>query len=317
MVAEKSKEITGDRAARVVLSAIVAPGDRLVGDAVAALGAQEALERLWCRHAGEQRRLGHILDAQTQDFQDFHQRYPRPPVGHWRDRLLADVVGAQCEVLIPGDTNWPTRVGDLGPYAPIVLFVGGNPSVMNGSATLGVVGTRHPSSDGVEACARVAREALSVGYTLVSGGARGIDWVAHVTAWNAGYPQVMVLATPLDRPSTWQAQALGRVVEHGVVVTEAPPGRRISPAHFLHRNRVIAALSDRVVVVEAAERSGSLNTASHAKKLGRDLSAMVWRERDEKNAGCYRLIDEWGADRYSPVFAGAPNKGLFDARKEV
>lgn len=292
--------LTGNRAARVVLSALAVPGDRLIGDAIDSIGAEEALERLWLRGSDEQRRLSQMMGVDTRDLHDFLNRYPVGPTEDWRNRLLAHVSATQCDVLIPGDAHWPHRLFDLGPYAPVVLFARGNPGVLNAAATLGVVGTRHPSAGGVEACARVAREALQVGYTLVSGGARGIDWVAHVTAWNSGAPQVMVLATPLDRPTTWQARALGRVVEYGAVVTETPPGRPITPTHFLHRNRVIAALSDRVVVVEAAERSGSLNTASHAKKLGRDLSAMVWRGRDEKNAGCYRLIEEWGADRYSP-----------------
>jgi DNA processing protein len=89
------------------------------------------------------------------------------------------------------------------------------------------------------------------------------------------------------------------------VISETAPGYTITAASFLHRNRLIAALSDRVVVVEAAERSGSLNTASHAKTLGRDVSAVISRAEDPKNAGCYRLVDEWGADVYAVRQGGA------------
>lgn len=294
----RPRPLSSEARARVVLNSLTLPGDRLVGQAVRVMGAEEALARLWERGVPAQRILAHVLGVDLTDVSDFHRRYPICPTGEGAATVLEEVSRSGDRVLIEGDPSWPERLVDLGPFAPIVLFVRGNPGVMQSAATLGVVGSRHPSRDGVDACARVARDAIEVGYTLISGGAKGVDWVAHVTALNAQAPQVMVLATPLNRPASWQTAVLNRVADHGVVITEAVPGRRIEASHFLHRNRVIAALSDRVLVVEAAERSGSLNTASHARALGRDLSAMVWRARDEKNAGCYRLIDEWGADSY-------------------
>ena len=201
-------------------------------------------------------------------------------------------------MVIPDDPRWPTRLGDLGPYAPIVLYQMGVGAVLSADATLGVVGSRRPGPHGADICRDIVKTGMSAGYTLVSGGAMGIDWAAHEVALALRAPQVMVLATALDRLATWQRGRLDAVSSRGVVISEIPPGVSIRASSFLHRNRVIAALSDRVIVVEAAERSGSLNTASHAKTLGRDLSAVIARPLDSANAGCYRLVEEWGADAY-------------------
>lgn len=290
--------LISDRWARVVWSAVTTPGDRFVHEAVGVLGAQEALQRLWGRAPAAIARLASDVGVDPGEVVDFRRRYPTPPLPEMAAELNSRCRSAGVHVVTPTDPGWPARLADLGPFAPLVLYVLGPAQVMSADATLGVIGSRRPQISGIEACRRIVTTAATAGYTLVSGGAKGIDWAAHEAALAAHQPQVMVLATALDRPASWQRGRLGAIAHHGVVISETPPGLGISASSFLHRNRVIAALSDRVIVVEAAERSGSLNTASHAKTLGRDLSAVVVRPPDASNAGCYRLVEEWGADVY-------------------
>jgi len=284
---------------RVALSTLTAPGDRIVWQAIHTFGAKRAIDEMWAgRDHSRMRRLAGSLDASPGDIVAFHRRYPKPPDLVALAATRRATRKLNLVLLGPHSTQWPERLEDLGPYQPIVLFARGDAAFLRTMPTLGVVGSRSPTSDGLGAARSISHEAVECGYALVSGGARGIDWVAHTSARAIGAPQVMVLATASDRLGSWQTAMVNRVAHDGVVFTETPPAHAISPASFLHRNRVIAALSDRVVVVEAAERSGSLNTASHAKTLGRDLSAVISRPRDEKNAGCYRLVDEWAADCY-------------------
>ncbi len=287
---------------RVAWTTVATPGDRIVWQAIENLGARRALAEMWAgRSCARVRGLAELLDVTPADIESFRRRYPTPP----RQAAVASVQALTrtlgLAVLSPQTPGWPERLYDLGPYQPTVLFARGNAVFLDSVPTLGVVGSRSPSRDGLNTTGALTRRAVDWGYAIVSGGARGIDWAAHESAAELNAPQVMVLATASDRPASWQPQMVQRVAHRGVVVTETPPGHSITGASFLHRNRVIAALSDRLVVVEAAERSGSLNTASHAKALGRDVSAVVSRPKDHKNAGCYRLVEEWGADRYRVV----------------
>jgi DNA processing protein len=287
---------------RVAWASIATPGDRMVWQAIDTFGPQEAIDQMWAGHSHARiRRLAVALDVSPSDIVAFRRRYPKPPKNPKSDSVakLTRVLG--LSLLYPGVANWPDRLMDLGPYQPIVLFATGQADFLHSTPTLGVVGSRSPTSTGLSECRELASDAIDFGYALVSGGARGIDWVAHEQAARCRAPQVMVLATASDRLGSWQGAMVQRLSTTGLVITETPPGHSITPASFLHRNRLIAALSDRVVVVEAAERSGSLNTASHAKTLGRDLSAVISRPKDDKNAGCYRLVDDWGADRYVPT----------------
>lgn len=287
------------RWARIAWAATTTPGDRLVSAAIDSFGPARALEVMWTgQRPREVLSLAGALEVEPSEIVAFRRRYPSPPSVELMESIRARCATSHFALLTPGEEGWPSRVADLGPFAPIVLFALGRSNALEKPASLGVVGTRQPGSGANQVCRRIVSDAAASGYTLVSGGARGIDWAAHEAASRLAAPQVMVLATALDNPGSWQRRFLGLLPPGAIVVTETPPGVSISAASFLHRNRLIAALSDRVLVVEAAERSGSLNTASHARKLGRDLSAVISRPRDASNAGCYRLVEEWGADQY-------------------
>jgi DNA processing protein len=270
----------------------------VVGEAVSAVGPTEAIRLLWSDHFGDQRFLAGEIGVEVGEIESVRRRYPQAPRSGSAEEILRRMSRLGGQVISPEDPEWPVRVGDLGPFTPLVLYASGDIRLLNSESTLGVVGSRNPTPSGRHWCRIVVSRAHRVGYTLVSGGARGIDWNAHLEALALATPQVVVLATALDARASWQHDLLVRLAGAGVAITETPPGRSISRQSFLHRNRVIAALSDRVIVVEAANPSGSLNTASHAKKLGRDLSAVISRPLDCANAGCYRLVDEWGAEPY-------------------
>jgi DNA processing protein len=199
------------------------------------------------------------------------------------------------------DAAHPARLHDL-PDVPGVLYVaggGGDPVARldelaggpcdagAGTAAVGVavVGTRRASPDGVEIARALGRDLAAAGVTVVSGMALGIDSAAHEGALDAGGATVAVLAGGADRPYPSSKRTLHRRIrEHGCVVSELPPGAKPHRWAFPARNRTIAALAQMTVVVEAAERSGSLITAEIAADLGRDVAAvpgpvLAWRSR--------------------------------------
>ena len=134
------------------------------------------------------------------------------------------------------------------------------------------------------------------GWTVVSGGAYGIDGCAHRGALAADGVTIAVLACGVDHvyPPGHQ-DLLASVAAQGVLVSEWPPGRPPSKLRFLIRNRVIGALTRGTVVVEAGLRSGALNTARHARDLRRPVMAVPGPVTSEVSAGCHKIIREWGA----------------------
>ncbi|PZE39745.1 hypothetical protein DEJ31_02715 [Curtobacterium sp. MCPF17_031] len=167
-----------------------------------------------------------------------------PAIARWRPRLLrfdvdavlsaASVIG--CALVVPGDPDWPAGVDDLGPHAPLVLWRRGAPCTA-GRPSVAVVGSRANTVLGAEAAAEITSAAADVGCVIVSGGAHGIDAVAHRVAMAAGAPTVAVLAGGIDQlyPAANTAM-LRAVAEHGALLAECPPGTRPSRWRFLARN---------------------------------------------------------------------------------
>jgi DNA processing protein len=145
----------------------------------------------------------------------------------------------------------------------------------SGAPTVSIVGSRRASPEGLEIARALARTVTAAGVTVVSGMALGIDSAAHAGALDAGGATVAVLAGGADVPYPSSKRSLyRRIVERGCVVSEMPPGFTPFRWCFPARNRTIAALGHMTVVVEAAERSGSLITAEVAADLGRDVGAV-------------------------------------------
>jgi DNA processing protein len=155
-----------------------------------------------------------------------------------------------------------------------------------------IVGTRRADPDALTHARELARELVERGAGIVSGGAEGIDAAAHRGALDAEGLTWVVQAAPLDRLYPRRHRRLfAEILERGGGwLSETPPGEPAYPARFLARNRIVAALADAVVVVQAPARSGALSTARHAQALRRALFAVPHAPWDPRGDGCLRLL---------------------------
>lgn len=292
--------------ARVAWSALAEPGDSGAGALVGMLGAARALELVYAEASG---RGGAVVracaGAVAPDELLGLQATVDAGLRRWGPRLdctdvaraveRAEAVGAM--LLVPGDPDWPERTADLGAHAPLVLWSRGRAAPVFDRPTLAVVGARANTLAGAEAAAEITSSAADDGCAIVSGGAYGIDAVAHRVAIAAGAPTVAVLAGGIDQLyPVGHVELLRNVSRQGMLLAESPPGTRPTRWRFLARNRMIAALSDAVVVVEAAARSGALNTANHAAQLGRPVFAVPGAFSSPASVGCHRLVADRRAE---------------------
>jgi DNA processing protein len=189
-----------------------------------------------------------------------------------------------------GDSAYPALLAQI-PDPPPLLFVAGAPLRL-AMPQIAIVGSRNATAGGRETALAFAAELAGMGWTITSGLAVGIDAAAHEGALSRGHT-VAVAATGLDEvyPSGHRNLAR-RIAEHDAVVSELPLGRGPRREHFPRRNRLISGLSSGVLVVEAAERSGSLITARHALQQGREVFAIPGSIHNPLARGCHRLIRE-------------------------
>lgn len=182
-------------------------------------------------------------------------------------------------------------------HPPLALWVIGEltlDAVAGRSAA--IVGTRAASSYGEHVAADLATGLAARDVAVISGGAYGIDGVAHRAALAAEGLTVAVLAGGVDvRYPAGHAGLLQRIAEHGLLISEYPPGTRPSRRRFLTRNRLVAALSGATVVVEAGIRSGAANTAAWAEALGRPVGAVPGPVTSATSVGCHVLLRERAA----------------------
>lgn len=203
-------------------------------------------------------------------------------------------------LIIPGDTSWPEQLEDLGLQEPLCLWWRGHEQPLpSARQAVALVGSRDSTSYGGSVTGDFAYGLAQRGYTVVSGGAYGIDAHAHRGALNGGVasvPTIAVMAGGVDRfyPSG-NEDLLRAVSTQGAVISEVPPGSAPTRYRFLQRNRIIAALASVTVVVEARWRSGALNTAHHAETIGRAVATVPGSIHSANSAGCHRLLRDGGA----------------------
>jgi DNA processing protein len=191
-----------------------------------------------------------------------------------------------------GSAGWPTQLDDLATVPP-ELFTCGRPLRPALLRSVAIVGSRAATPHGVALATRWAAELAGRGFTIVSGGAFGIDAAAHRGALQAGGHTVAVLAAGVDIDSPRAHGGLLEVIRRrGTVVSELPLGTPPSRHGFLIRNRLIAALAPGTLVVQAAHRSGALNTARQAADLNRVVMAVPGEVTDAAHGGCHHLIRE-------------------------
>ena len=192
--------------------------------------------------------------------------------------------------LTPGTPCWPAELDDIDD-PPEELWIAGRAELLRRRPRVAVVGTRSPTPYGELQAARVAACLAAHGVVVVSGLARGVDELAHRAALEGGGATLAVLGSGVDRP--WpEGELAQRMLREGCLVSEFRPGQGPRRHHFPWRNRLIAGLSDLVVVVEAAYSSGSLITARWAVDQGRDVFAIPGRVDHPMSRGCHRLIRE-------------------------
>lgn len=194
-------------------------------------------------------------------------------------------------VIARGDEAYPARLLDL-QEPPMALYVRGRADLLASErSAVGIVGTRRMTSYGMEAARWIAVEAARRNVVVVSGLAIGIDATAHAAALEMGGPTVAVLGCGIDRcypPS--HRRLYDAVASNGALVSEYPPGTPVRKYHFPERNRLIAGLSEAVVVVQAGEKSGALITAHFALDLGRDVYAVPGPITSRASRGVNRLL---------------------------
>ena len=282
--------------ARIAWGFLAQPGDPLAKVLCDTLGPGEALRRVLGNAplseviAGVE--IGETL--LTPSHRDRLRAAYKPDVVR---RSLALQERAGIQILDSSHPHWPEALRDLGESAPLTLWARGNPAAWDASTPrLAVVGSRQPTAAGLTHTASIVAGPWLAGATVISGGASGIDTVAHHAALLHKRVPIAVLAGGLEGVYPTQNVALmNRVAEVGVIFSEAPCGMRVRPEKFLARNRLIAALSHGVIVVEAAFRSGAINTAHHAAGLGREVAVVPGRWDDKASRGCFRLARDLGA----------------------
>lgn len=263
-VAEPVSQVReAERLARVTLSCAVEPGDGTTSSLVRQMGAQRALEK--ARSAGEGE-PGEMLALRLAEVDAVRQ--------------LDQAERCGIRFLVPGDAEWPTGLDQLDDAitvdgfggTPPGLWVKGPMPLTELATSVAVVGSRAASVYGVEMTRSVCAHLALSGVPVVSGGALGIDFEAHDATLAADGVTAAVLACGADRVyPAHNRPLLQHLAAEFAVVSEQPPGSAPTRPRFLARNRLIAAMTSGTVVVEAALRSGALNTAGWAESLNRHV----------------------------------------------
>ncbi|MFG1344629.1 DNA-processing protein DprA [Xanthobacter autotrophicus DSM 431] len=214
---------------------------------------------------------------------------PRTPTVEEADAEMAQLTRLGARLVAMGEADYPPALAHLDD-APPLICVRGLPDVLR-RPMVGIVGARNASAAGRTFAARLARDLAAAGWVVVSGLARGIDAAAHEASLAGG--TVGVFAGGLARP--YPPENLGlieKVAEQGAVVSEMPVSWEPRARDFPRRNRLVSGMSLGVVVVEAAERSGSLITARLAAEQGREVFAVPGSPLDPRAGGANRLIKQ-------------------------
>ncbi len=196
---------------------------------------------------------------------------------------------AGVTLLFAGDEAYPEALREI-PDPPPVLYVRGK--IEPGDALgIGVVGSRHATNYGLRCAERMGQSLARVGFTVISGLARGIDAAAHWGALKAGGRTIAVVANGLSGIYPPEhADLADEIAQHGAILSEMPMGQLPMSALFPQRNRIISGMSLGVLVVEAAPRSGSLSTAKHAVEQNREVFAIPGPIDSLASRGCHRLL---------------------------
>lgn len=294
-VNSKIGRVGPERQARVMLSFLAEPGEPALGALLRVCTPAEIVAAV-----SSEREPGAVLPAAGRGIAGVARAFAR-----WRARLgqlpsperLAGWQRDGMRLVSPGESEWPTRLDDLGDARPLMLWAQGSADLRFACLrSVSVVGARAATGYGQHVATEMSAALAERGWCVISGGAYGIDAGAHRGALGAEGVTVAVLASGLNYGyPKGHHELFAAVAGQGVMISEWPPDRAPSRPGFLVRNRVIAALSCGTVVVEAALRSGALSTARHARDISRPLMAVPGPVTSRQSEGCHEVIREWGA----------------------
>ena len=274
-----------ERTARMLLSILAEPDDTVTGRVLSHVGAIETLRLI--------------------DDGDTIPGMNRVDATMWRDRLalphrlenvakrMHGIEKSGFTVLVPDDEHWPKTLADLGDRTPYVLWARGATSFLARPMEdlVTITGARASTSYGQHVAGELAADLAGNEHVVVAGGAYGIEGAAHRSALAAGGDTIAVLAGGVDRPyPAGHRELLDRVADVGLLMSEIPPGATPTRHRFLARGRLMAALSEASVVVEAGARSGSLRVAAEARVLGRGVGAVPGPVTSVTSAGPHMLL---------------------------
>lgn len=210
------------------------------------------------------------------------------------DLSIADKVISDCEekgwkIVNYEDEEYPTQLRQISDF-PLVLYVSGDVKCLTHEMPIGVIGTRKPSQYAIDVAETISIELAKRNALIVSGGAQGIDSVAHNSAMDAGGKTVVIMGCGLGYDYLSVNEPMRNRAEHnGAVITEYPPYTSAKSFQFVQRNRITAAFCKGVLVVEAGEKSGSLSTANRVLKYNKDLFVVTGDARGTGFVGANKL----------------------------
>jgi DNA processing protein len=222
-----------------------------------------------------------------------------------RDQIVERIAELDLRLVAEGDLDYPQRLRTI-ELPPALLFVRGDPAVLNAAAAVAVVGTRRPSDAGRRTAARIGAALARAQALVVSGLAIGIDGAAHAAVVGEGGRTVAFIGGGHARlfPLVHDRLAAAIVDAGGAICSEYPPDVEPTKGTFPRRNRLISGAADAVVVVEAGARSGALLTASWALEQGRECFLVPGSIDEPMSAGCLGFLRDWpGAAR---IVSGIP-----------
>jgi DNA processing protein len=313
-----NEKLTDEAYAHAALTYLAEPADRWLGQLVRVSGAAAAVDAIKTGSMPPGTDLGpprgKAREAVKAAMERWRVRLSELPTP---DEMLA-FRKSGIRLITPGDSEWPGQLADLEDDQPYALWLRGNADLrFSCLRSVAIVGSRAATAYGSYVAAEFAASVAARGLAVVSGGAFGVDAAAHRGALGADGVTVAVLACGVDMAyPTAHEELFDAIAAQGVLVSEWPPGQRVSRLRFLVRNRVIAALATGTLVVEASQRSGAVNTARYARDLRRRLMAVPGPVTSDLSAGCHQVIREWQAtlvtsaaevvEHLSPVGASPP-----------
>ena len=284
-------------AARVALACLAEPGSEAVYQLVRAYGPVQALGRILTGDVEAETRQALVETARA--------RLGRSTIDAVVDAALARTARIGARVAVPEDDDWPVQLADLAKisrsggdriardtYPPVCLWVRGDrPLAETLGRSVAIVGARAATSYGNHVATELSYGMANRDWTVVSGGAFGIDAAAHRGCLAASGITAAVLACGVDRAyPTAHASLFERVADEGLLLSEWPPGAEPHRHRFLIRNRVIAALTRGTVMVEANARSGARQTLGRAALLGRSAMAVPGPVTSAMSVGCHEAV---------------------------